>query len=788
MLGESGRLDLRLLAPALAGWAVVALGLHLPGVWMLALGLTSGAAAALVRRRAMLRRRTIALGLAVLGLLGVCTGLHGLARSTGPVEELAAERATVTLRGSLASDPRVIQQRDGSRRPGEDSAMVVIRLHVTAVVGRGERAGVRTTVVVFGDHRWSDLRWRDAVRVVGRLAPADTGADVAAVLNPVAAPQHTARAPVLLRGIESLRDDLRSATAPVPSDARGLIPAMVIGDVARVPTSLRDDMQATGMTHLTAVSGTNVTIVLMTVLWACGWLRVPRRARLPVCLAALGLFVLLCRPEPSVARAAVMGVVGLLATSGGRPRAAAPALGAAIVGLLCLDPWLATSYGFALSVLATLGLVLFARSWGAWFADRLPARWGWLGEPVAIPVAAQVMCTPVVVLLQGAVPLVGVPANVLAAPLVAPATIAGVVVVLLAPVLMPAAKAAAWLAVLPAEGIAQVAHLAARVPGGALPWPGGAAGALLLAVITATVLLCGTWLFAHGRRHPVVLLALALVVTAAAWPLPQPGWPVPGWVLVACDVGQGDGAVIRTARGGAVLVDVGPDPGRIDRCLDDLGVTAVDAVVLTHFHADHVAGLRGVLESRPVGQVITTSVHGDSEGGEESSLEPMVHRAAAGRGVAVTEVRAGDELTWPGVTARVLWPARAISAGSIQNNGSVVLDIDVAGVRLVLLGDAEREAQVQVRRALRRAEGSRPVDVVKVAHHGSSNHDPELLRELRAPYALISVGADNDYGHPAPRLLRSVRDAGSRALRTDRHGDLAVVAGGGSPAVVTRRG
>ncbi len=766
----------------------MALCLSLPWWWLLVGGASLGFAAALFLRRSTLRRRTIALGLALASLLTVSTGLHLVMRAVGPIEELAAQRATVSLTGALAADPRIVQPRDGTSQRQTDD-LVVVRLAVTRVEGRGLVTPVRATVLIFADRRWNELRWKDTVQVRGRLSEAEKGADVSAVLNPIGSPQKISAAPALLRGVELFRTDLRDATASLPADARGLTPAMVIGDVSRVPPNLSDDMRTTGMTHLTAVSGTNVTIVLLSVLWVCGWLRVPRRARVPICLVALGLFVLLCRPEPSVARAAVMGLVGLLATSAGRPRAAAPALGGAVVVLLILDPWLARSYGFALSVLATLGLVLFARPWGAWFADRLPDRMAWLGEPVAIPVAAQVMCTPIIVVLQGAIPLVGIPANLLAAPLVAPATVAGVLVVLVAPVVLPVAAAVGWLAALPTEAIAQIAHSGAAIPGGMLPWPGTTWGAVALALITAGVVLCGTWLIAHVRRYPAVVVALTVVLAAAAWPLPQPGWPAPGWVFVACEVGQGDAGVIRTGPGRVVVVDVGPDPTSMDRCLDDLEVHTIDAVVLTHFHADHVAGLPGVLDGREVGQIITTSVDGDEGGeGEQGSLEPMVTRVAAAHGVPTTEVNAGDDLGWAGVRARVIWPGRTIRTGSVQNNASVVLDVRVGEVRLVLLGDAEREAQFQVARALALRNDPRPVDVVKVAHHGSANHEPRLLRDLSAPYAVISVGAGNDYGHPAPALLTSLHQSGSQVLRTDRQGDIALVDQAGRISAVTRKG
>ena len=216
--------------------------------------------------------------------------------------------------------------------------------------------------------------------------------------------------------------------------------------------------------------------------------------------------------------------------------------------LLVIDPWLSRSFGFALSTLATFGLLLFAGTWGRRFARCLPDRLHWLGAAIAIPVAAQAMCGPVVVLLQGSVSVVGVLANLLAAPLVAPATVLGVTVALLAVVAAPVAAAVAWAAMLPTTGIAWVARSCADVPMGSLPWPDGPPGAFLLAGLSLVLLFCGPWLVALLRRRPGSVAALAAVSLAAAWPTGSVGWPPPGWRLVACDVGQGDGLALATAR------------------------------------------------------------------------------------------------------------------------------------------------------------------------------------------------------------------------------------------------
>ncbi|NHN56080.1 MBL fold metallo-hydrolase [Calidifontibacter sp. DB0510] len=818
MTPERRGLDLRLLLPAGAAWAVVALVLGMPAarVVVVAVSVTASAllaatALAVVLHRAgvgRVGRQRLVLGqlvlVAVAGTLTAVIG-HRLVATTGPIDQLAQRRAIVTVEGSVSSDPRRLTSTTLRGR-----TLVVIRLLVLRVEGRGAATRVRTPIVVFGDESWLTVRWHERVRVTVRLQAARPGDDAVATASARGQPQVFARAGPVERVAEALRADLRAATDHLPADARGLVPALVIGDTSRLPPDLDDDMRATGMTHLNAVSGSNVTFVLMATGWVAGWLRVPRRARLPASLAVLAAFVFLCRPEPSVIRAAVMGAVGLLGMSASRRSAGPSALAAAILVLLVIDPSLARSFGFALSALATAGLLFFARPWGDALARHLPPRAHPLADAIVIPLAAQAMCAPVIVLLQSSVSLVGLPANVLAAPLVAPATLGGVMTVLLAPFGPSVAWLPSWAAGLPAWGIATIAHVCAAVPWGSLPWPGGAFGALLLAALTLAALLTGPWVAATARRRPWAAVSSVVVAAAVVVPLPGGGWPPADWVIVACDVGQGDGLVLRTAAGRAVVVDTGPDPQAMTGCLDRLKVTSIDAIVLSHFHADHVTGLAGVAAGRPVGELFVTSVSsgadapsnaessqssnsdartggsGTSDSGtggsgsrDEAGRAAEVERVARNYRWRVTPLRQGDLLRWPGVEARVLWPGRTLHAGSVQNNGSVALDVRAGGLRLLLTGDLEREGAAAVLRELQSlGQGSR-FDVLKVAHHGSSNQDPDLVRAVGAPVALVSVGAGNDYGHPAARTLALLASAGSAVYRTDRGGDIAVVARGG---------
>jgi competence protein ComEC len=383
----------------------------------------------------------------------------------------------------------------------------------------------------------------------------------------------------------------------------------------------------------------------------------------------------------------------------------------------------------------------------------------------------------VIVLLQGSVSLVAVPANLAAAPLVAPATLAGVVTALISLVSVPAARTFAWLAVLPADGIAAVARAAARVPN--VAWPGGAAGSLGLAALTALAVLGGGPAVRSCIRHPWAAGALIPALVAGLMPLGGAGWPPRGWVMVMCDVGQGDGLVLRTSPGHGVVVDTGPQPQLMDRCLRALHIRTVDLLVLTHDHADHVEGLPGVLRGRVVVQVLLNGL--DDPPGEARRVAAWTARAH----VPVRRAELGEHGEVAGVSWQVLWPAYVIHEGSVPNNDSIVLLVQSAGLRLLLLGDVETPAARQVDLALRAQPEGSTVDVLKVAHHGSALQDPGLVRDAGAALALISVGAHNDYGHPAPSTLKLLAGVGAVVRRTDRDGDIAVLSRNGRLAVVT---
>ncbi|MFH8343838.1 ComEC/Rec2 family competence protein [Streptomyces sp. NPDC018045] len=796
--------DLRLVGPASAAWGAAALALGWSGGSVAAAGAGAAALAAIVVVVAVRRpeRRTagalIALAAVLLGAVAgaASAALHAADVRRGPLPELARRHAQVTAEVELTGDPRLTRPRVSGARQAPPA--VVFTAEALRVAARDGTVTATRTPVLVVVHRtkhlvdWQRLLPSTRVRLTARAAPPLQSADRAAAALRVTTgpgPQVVGTPDALQRLAGDLRAGLREASDGLSPDARALLPGLVVGDTARVPPDLDDAFRTTDLTHLLAVSGSNLTILLVLLIGPPHLaVRAERRGLAPILglsLRATALvggsialaFVIVCRPDPSVLRAAACGLITLLAIGTGRRRSLVPALAAAVLVLVLYDPWLARSYGFLLSVLATGALLTLAPRWSAALQRRrVPPR---LAEVLAAAAAAQAVCAPVVVVLAARVGLVAIPCNLLAEPAVAPATVLGFAALATAPFAPPLAHALAWCASWPTEWIAGVARTGAGLPGAELDWPGGWAGALLLAVVTVAFVLVGRRLL---RRPWLCVLGVLTLLVAILRPVPVTrvitGWPPQGWRAVACDVGQGDGLVIAAGEGTALVVDTGPEPDAIDRCLTDLGVRRIPLLVLTHFHADHVSGLPGVLRGRSVGAIETTTLP------EPPGQAAFVHRTAAAAGVPVTGSTPGERRSLGPLTWQVLWPpaadpghpfsAPASRAVEGPNDASVTLLLRTFGLTFLLLGDLEPISQQALSSALPDLPA---VDVLKVAHHGSAYQDPRLIRRLAPRVALISCGAGNPYGHPAPRTVQTLRSQGARVLRTDTDGAIAVLGG-----------
>lgn len=570
-------------------------------------------------------------------------------------------------------------------------------------------------------------------------------------------------------GVDGLVDHVRRRAERALAHDRdptrvALLQGMVLGQDAGLPTSVRDDVRAAGLSHLTAASGANIVLLSTLVLALAALLGVPFRARWLVVLALITLYVPLAGGGPSIQRAGVMGAAGVVATLAGRPSARWYAIGLAAVATLARDPRTVGDPGWQLSFAAVAALAVFAAPW----ARRLEVRGvpGPAAEALAVTAAATLVTAPVIAAHFDRVAPLSLPANLLVAPLVAPIMWLGFTAAAVGPLLPPAAALLDALAGPLLGLIVTVAHIAASAPGAQVSVPGGVATTLLVTLAALAALGVRAPLrLGAARRLPAAAPAavLALTVTAAAWarrPRPPAPPPPPSTFRVTfLDVGQGD-ATLLEVPGHAVLVDTGPPDGDVVGQLRASGIRRLDAVVVSHAQADHEGGTAAVLRAFPVGLVV------DGRDGVRSPLGEAFARTARTRHVALAPPTAGDRLTLGRLTVRILSPGDGPTSGASgadPNDRAIVAEATAAGARVLLTADAESD--ILRRLALRR------VDVLKVAHHGSADAGlPELLQQLRPLVAGIEVGAHNTYGHPAPATLSALRAAVPRTVRTDRDG------------------
>lgn len=768
--GAIGTRDLRLVPPAVLAWlgAVLAVGVRDAGPALVIAGATLWAAAIAALAAAVTRRNRRWLATAAVGLVALALVMTAVVAATDrrePDVVLAASEGGRSSPVAIAITGRPI---DG-------------RVEGT-ILGMGEISGLASPALLFGvpdDPLVAHARIGEVLEVTAGLQRADSGEDVAFLVFARGPVTLLAEPPSLLGAAHGIRASFSRLASGLPGPGAGLLPGLAIGDTSAVTPQLDASMKVASLSHLTAVSGANCAIIVGLAFALAAGLGMPRLARVGAAAIALAGFVILVTPEPSVIRAAAMAGIALLSLVLSRPGRGIPLLCVAVIGLLVNDPWLSRSYGFVLSVLATAGLLVLAAPLARAFERWLPR---WLALLVAVPLAAQLACQPVLLLLDPSLPLYGVVANLLAEPAAPFATVFGLIACLLAPVAAPLAGVVIWLGWIPASWIASVATFAAGLPGARSPWPTGPVGIGLLIVLSsaAIVLLLGTGpprVRAVARSLVVIAFAAYLATLAGTRIVTDLGRP-PDWQFALCDVGQGDATVIRS--GGAIaLVDTGPDPAPLTACLDELGVDRIQLLVLTHDHLDHVGGIDAIL-----GRVDRVLIGPASDPGD-----PAIGGALAAAGAEVDQVSRGQRGTLGELSWEVLWPG----PGGVEpgNATSIVLAIEPVGACIdgclssLFLGDVGEESQNR----LMGAERLHHVDVVKVAHHGSSDQSAALYEALHATVGLIGVGAGNDYGHPTEELLGILGAVGTAAERSDLDGLVLVAPTGraGEVSVWTQR-
>ncbi|TMK17986.1 MAG: DUF4131 domain-containing protein [Actinobacteria bacterium] len=748
------------LSAAFAGGALIAEATHPPPAAAIGCGVVAGLVLITGARASHRAVRALAGAL----LLGVClAGLRVASLDRSALGAGGRRGADAILEGALLEDPNVV---------GGDARML-LGVSRAQIDGRPYRLRERVLLVVrpppaglaAGDRVRVDARLGALLRADGARDPTLRASAARLRYKGVSARAYARTsglrrlAPprdVLTRVARTGRRAMARAVDHLPERQAGLLLGVTIGDTSRLDPALDQDFRDTGLSHLTAVSGENLGMFLGAVAVLLRLARIRRRGTIAGLAVAAIAFIAITRFEPSVLRAGAMVAVALVAVASGARRDALTALGVACLGLLCWDPFLIHVPGFQLSALATVGILVVAPRLASAFGG------GKMAAAAAVTLGAQLAVAPLIAQTFHRFSLVALPANLLALPAVAPATVLGFAAATVGAVWPPVGAALATLARPSLVWMAGVAGRLARVPSASVDVPGGLAGIAAIAFVAAMPF------FALKARRPgragPVLIAVAVFATTTLWARALSEPPLRGLVVTALDVGQGDAWLVRTHDGSTMLVDGGPDEARTITQLRAHGVRRIDLLVLTHPHADHVNGLPSVVEHYPIGRAL--------EAGLEATLPalPAFRNSLRERGVVDDVVRRGARYRLGDTTVEVLGPATLMQGtDSDLNNNSVVMRIRYGSTCVMMSGEMQEEAQ----QALLDARGDLHCPVMTVPHHGSRHMLPSYFAAVAPQVALISVGAHNDFGHPSGETLAALQQLGVRVLRTDLGGDVA---------------
>ena len=673
-------------------------------------------------------------------------------------------------------------------RPTRHGAQAVVRLRA------GPGAGSRWWVRVPAWLQWSRGATVGArVRITGRTrAPPGRFAaylrarGIAGELEVSSVRPEGARRGGLAGVLDGVRRRAEAGVAAgLPPAQAALARGLVLGQDHALAPAVREDFRAAGLGHLLAASGQNVLLLIALALPVAAALGLGPRARALALIALVALYVPLAGAGPSVQRAGIMAVAALAALLAGRPESRAWAYLLALAGTLALNPRVWGDPGWQLSFAAVAGIMVAAPRLRAGLAGDWRADWrgrvrAACAGGVALTLAAGAATAPLVAHHFGRLPLLGVAANLLALPALAPVMWVGTLQAALAQsrLGMPLARLLGAVSRVPLEWLGQVAERIGATPGAELAVRLDSPLSVALAYVAIGALawpLARAWRWLEPRRQewpgawrrlPAGRRRLAAAAVAAGVTLlllrATAGAGAPDSLRVAfIDVGQGDATLVQAPGGAAVLFDGGPPEAGVARALRRLGVRRLAAVVATHQSRDHHGGLAEVIERFRVDLLV--------EGGDGTRDPAFLALLATARrrGVPTVPARAGLRLRAGPLRVRFLHPPpRADGPPPDDPNArAAVALVSFEDFSLFLSADAESQALSDV--------ALEDVDAMKVPHHGSADPGlPQLLARLRPELAAIEVGRGNLYGHPAPSTLAALEAAVPHVRRTDRDGTI----------------
>lgn len=601
-----------------------------------------------------------------------------------------------------------------------------------------------------GQFDFADYLWRNGMAAYATAQWAD-----AAVLGEARGFQ------AWLHGLRTAMGERIDALFPHSAD---IVRALVLGDRGDMDAELRESFDRAGITHVLSISGLHITLLAMAVMKLLG-LFLPRRWSFWLALAAVVFYGVLVGMAPSVVRSILMYAALGAGQATGRPTDSFTRLALAFLLLLIWQPLYLDDAGFVLSFSACAGMLCLTPALTALLRiDRLRAPEGslrptallkrgarYFGSLLCSTLAAQLSTLPAVIAYYGELPLLATLGNLIVVPLILLGMYLAVAALPLSLLWMPLGTVFAALGDVVFQGSTYLTRLCATLPLNALALPDFPLWLTLL-FVGAVAAISPLTRLRRGARYALLAALPALVCVAALLPGPQ------GLEIVFLDAGQADATVVL-AEGSAYLVDVGLEGSPVNDYLAHIG-KAPEAVFLSHPHTDHAGGLATLLEEH-VPKTIYIPAGWDNVEADADVVEDL--KLAEAMGADVVMLAAGDVVALSeNVSATVLYPSRDVEASGDANAVSMLLRIDYGEASALFTGDLEIGDEP----------GPMPdVDVLKVPHHGSANSSSLMFLHSASPSAaIISVGRDNAYGHPAEALLKRLAGTDALVLRTDECG------------------
>ena len=761
-------------------------------IWLL-FALAGVVTAIILRRYQTGRYRTIRWGAACVGVLALAALRYGTAVPTIDETHIAFYNGTrnVTVTGLVVDEPDVRDR------------FVNLRVEVDSIQVSGGAQLPMQGVVQVQTYRFPVIEYGSRLRITGILETPPEGETFSyrtylarqGIHSLMSLPNITTLAEnegsPLYETIFAFKSRAQATIAQlIPEPQAALLTGILLGNDNGLPPTLDDAFRLTGMTHIIAISGFNIAI-LVAILVRLAEPFLSRRGAVVFALVGISLYTLLVGADASVVRAALMGSIYLVTNRWlGRPNFAYASLFLAGFVMTAIRPFTLWDVGFQLSFAATLSLMLYADPLTQWVRRGLQ-RWltrewvekvmGILSEAVILTIAAQILTLPLMIGYFGQLSLISLLANALILPVQPAVMIWGGLATLTGLVLPVVGQLFAWVAWLFLGYTIWMVRLFAAVPGAAIPLTVSTTGVLAIYGVLAGL----TWLswqpvekrqrlFTAIRQNLTQRLAVgASGVTAVlvlSWGMTQPDGQLH---IVFMNVGQGDATFIQTPSGRQILVDGGLYPSVLN---DQLGQQMpfwdkeIDLLVATHPDADHVSGLVGVFDRYRVNQLIS-----NGQGFGESPIYDEVLTAAQSQNTEIRPVQAGEVIEiGDGVRLEVVHPGPVLNSES-RNENSVSMRVIYGDFAFLFTGDAEQAAEAEMLAAQRPLRAL----VFKAGHHGSSSSSSTpFLQAVQPQIIVVSAGVDNRFGHPTPEMLARAEAIGAVVLRTDKLGSIALTTNG----------